>query len=69
MGSLEKVTQIKATQIKAPAGRVFKKYVYTCFMVKMRINFGPFGLFWFNLGRGQCTRKDFGNFEFWVSSG
>ncbi len=29
-----------------------KTYVYTYFMVKMRINLGSFGLFWFNLGWG-----------------
>ena len=28
------------------------KYVYTCFIVKMRIDLGSFGLFWFILGWG-----------------
>ena len=38
-------------------------------LVKMKINFGSFGLFYFNLSWGYCTRKDFGNLEFWGSSG
>ena len=46
------VSQIDASQIKAPTGRINKKYVYTYFMVKMRINLRYFGLFWFNLGWG-----------------
>ncbi len=49
---LEKVSEIRASEIKLPTGRVFQKYVYTCFMVKMRINFRSFGLFWLNLGWG-----------------
>ena len=44
---LVKVSQIGVSQIKSPVGRVFEKYVYSSFMVKMRI-----GLFWFNLGWG-----------------
>ena len=48
-GALEKVTQIKATQIKASTGRVNQKYVYSSFMVKIRINWGSFRLFWFSL--------------------
>ena len=39
----------KATEIKAPAGRVNQKYVYSSFMVKMRIDLWSFRLFWFNL--------------------
>ncbi len=49
---LEKPSQISASQIKSPVGRFFKKYMYTSFIVKMMINFGSFGLFWFNLGWG-----------------
>ncbi len=41
-----------AAKIKAPVGSVYQKYVYTCFMVKIRINLGYFGLFRFNLGWG-----------------
>ncbi len=47
------VSQISASQIKAPIGSLFQKYVYSSFMVKMRI-----------LGWGQCARKEFVNFEF-----
>ena len=42
---LEKANEIGASEIKSPTGRVFQKYVYTCFIVKMRINVGSFGLF------------------------
>ncbi len=35
---LRKVSEIGASKIKFPIGRVLQKYVYTCFMVKMRIN-------------------------------
>ncbi len=34
-----------ATEIKAPACSVYRKYVYTYFMVKMRIDFGSLGSF------------------------
>ncbi len=46
------LSQIGASQIKAPTGSVFQKYVYSIFMVKMRIDSGSFGLFWFILGWG-----------------
>ncbi len=46
------MTEIKATEIKAPIGRVHKSYVYSRLMVKMRIDLGSFGFFWFNLGWG-----------------
>ncbi len=42
-------SQISASQIKAPVGSVFQKYVYSSLMVKMRIDSGSFGLFWFIL--------------------
>ncbi len=42
---LEKASEIRASEIKSPIGRVFQKYVYTCFIVKMRINVGSFRLF------------------------
>ncbi len=58
-----------ATEIKAPVGSVYQNHVYTCFMVKMRINFASFELLWFNLGWGQCARKDFRKFEFSGSLG
>ncbi len=40
------------SEIKSPVGMVFQKYmyVYTCFIIKMSINFRSFGLFgsiWF----------------------
>ncbi len=58
------VSQIGVSQIKAPIGSIFHKYVYSSFIVKMRINSGSFGLFWFILGGGQCMRKEFVKFEF-----
>ena len=42
----------KASEIKSPIGSLFQKYVYSSFMVKMRIDLGTFGLFWFILGWG-----------------
>ncbi len=45
-------SQISASQIKAPIGSVFQKYVYSSFMVKMRIDLGCFELFWCILGWG-----------------
>ncbi len=47
---LEKASEIGASKIKLPIGRVFQKYIYSSFMVKMRIDLGTFGLFWFILG-------------------
>ncbi len=47
---LEKVSEIGASEIKSPIGRVFQKYVYSSFIFKMRINFRSFGLFHVNLG-------------------
>ncbi len=46
------MSQISVSQIKAPLGSVFQKYVYSSFMIKMRIGLGSFGLFWFILGWG-----------------
>ncbi len=66
---LEKASQIGVRQIKSPVGRVFQKYVYTYFMVKMKIKLRSFGLFWFKLGWGLCAKKDFGNFEVWGFQG
>ncbi len=43
------MSQTSASQIKAPAGSIFQKYAYSSFMVKMRIDLGSFGLFWFIL--------------------
>ncbi len=42
---LEKATQITAIEFKAPTSRVYKKYVYNSFLVKMRIDFRPVALF------------------------
>ena len=39
------MSEIRASEIESPIGRVFQKYVYTSFIVKMRINVGSFGLF------------------------
>ncbi len=61
---LEKASQIGASQIKSPVGRVIQKYVYSSLIVKMRIHSGSFGLFWFILGWGQCVRKEFVKFKF-----
>ncbi len=44
------MSQMGASQIKAPIGRVFQKYVYSSFIVKLRIDSGSFRLFWFILG-------------------
>ncbi len=49
---LEKASEIGASKIKAPIGSFFQKYVSSSFMVKMRIDLGSFGLFWFILGWG-----------------
>ncbi len=46
------MSQIGVSQIKAPIGSIFQKYVYSTFMVKMRIDLGSFGLFWFIFGWG-----------------
>ncbi len=42
---LEKASEIGASEIKAPLGSIFQKYIYSSFMVKMRIDLGSFGLF------------------------
>ncbi len=49
---LHDLSQIGASQIEAPIGSLFQNYVSSSFMVKMRIDLGPFGLFWFILGWG-----------------
>ncbi len=46
------MSQIGASQIEAPIGSLFQKYVSSSFMVKMRIDLGSLGLFWFILGWG-----------------
>ncbi len=61
---MEKASKIEVSEIKSPIGSLFQKYVSSSFMVKMRINLGSFGLFWFILGWGQCARKEFVKFEF-----
>ena len=52
------------TEIKAPTGSDYEKYVHTSFIVKLKIKFGSCGLFWLNLGWEQCSRKEFVEFEF-----
>ncbi len=49
---LEKVSEIGVSEIKSPIGSLIQKYVSSSFMVKMRIDLGSFGLFWFILGWG-----------------
>ncbi len=46
------ISQIGGSQIKAPRGSVFKKYVYSSFVVKMKTDLGSCGLFWFILDMG-----------------
>ncbi len=62
-------SQIGASQIKVPKGSIFQKCVYSCLMVKMRIDLRSFGLFSFILGWGQCVRKEFVKFKFLDSWG
>ncbi len=49
---LENVSKIGVSEIKSPIGSLVQKYVSSSFMVKMRIDLGSFGLFWFILGWG-----------------
>ncbi len=58
------LSQISASQIKSPTGSIFQKFVYSSFMVKMRIDLGLFRLFWFILDWGKCVSKEFVKFEF-----
>ncbi len=37
------MSQIGASQIKAPMGSIFLKYVYSSLIVKIRINLGSLG--------------------------
>ncbi len=46
------MSQIGVSQIKAPTGSIFQKYVHSSFIVKMRIDLGSFGLVWFIFGWG-----------------
>ncbi len=59
----EKVTEMVATKIKPPPGSV---YMYTCFMVKMRINFGSFRLFGSIWVGGNVQGRILGSLNFWV---
>ncbi len=38
------MSQIGVSQIEAPIGSIFQKYVYSSFMVKMRIDLGTWAL-------------------------
>ncbi len=42
---LEKASEIGVSETKSPTGCVFQKYVYTCFIVKIRIDSGSIGFF------------------------
>ncbi len=46
------MSQIGASQIEAPIGSLFQKYVCSTFIVKMRIDLGSQWLFWLILGWG-----------------
>ncbi len=59
--------QISASQIKAHIGSIFQKYVYSSFIVKMRIDLGSFGLLWFILGWDNARGRNLSNLNFWVS--
>ncbi len=61
------MSQISVSQIKAPVGSVFQKYVYSSFMVKMRIDLGmkgSFGSFWVG---DNAWERNLSNLNFWVS--
>ncbi len=56
-----------ATEIKTPVSNIYQKYVHTCFMVKMRIDVGSFGLFWVLLVQfGNVPGRIFRSFIFGV---
>ncbi len=58
------MSQIGASQIKAPIGSTFQKYVYSSFMVKMRIDLGSLGSFCVgDIAQG----RNLSNLNFWVS--
>ena len=56
-------SQIGASQIKAPMGNIYPKYVYSSLMVKMRINFWSFGSFWVG---DNAQGRNLSNLNFWV---
>ncbi len=60
------MSQIGASQIKAPIGSIFQKYVYSSLIIKMRINLGSFRLFWFILGWDNAPGRNLSNLNFWV---
>ncbi len=51
---------------KSPVGSINQKYVYACFMVKIRINLGSFGVFWFNLGWWQRRGRKMWSLNFCI---
>ncbi len=59
--------QFGVSQIKAPFSSIFQKYVYSSFMVKIRIDLGSFGLFWFILVWDNVQGRNISNLNFWVS--
>ena len=65
--ALAKVIKMVATEIKTPVSNIYQKYVHTCFMVKMRIDVGSFGLFWVLLVQfGNVPGRIFRSFIFGV---
>ncbi len=61
------MSQIGASQIKAPIGSIFQKYVYSSFIVKMRIDLGSFGLFGSFWVGDNARGRNLSNMNFWVS--
>ncbi len=58
------MSQIGASQIKAPIGSVFQKYVYSSFMVKMRIDSGSLGFFSSFWVGDNARRRNLSNLNF-----
>ncbi len=60
------VSQMGASQVKAPTGSIFQKCVYSSLIVKMRNDFGSFGLFVSFLVGDNVWGKNLSNLNFWV---
>ncbi len=56
-GIWAQMSQIGASQIKAPTGSIFQKYVYSSFMVKMRIDLGSFWALVVHFGLGIMRQE------------
>ncbi len=63
---MKKATEMVATEIKAPGGSVCQKFVYTCFMVKMRINLDLLGSFSSIWARDNTPGRILGSSKFKV---